>query len=234
MPVQKRAEETRERVLQAAASVFADVGYRGAKVQDVAAAAGLTQGAVYFHFGSKTQLAAAIIERQHELSIAAGREQLKNATSGIEGMIALSGGLARQIVTSKVVQAGLRMSTESVHELREIAEAPYVAWISTCRLFLEDAQSAGQLVDGLNIEAASNVIISAFSGTQFVSVALSGSTDLEARLIDMWTLLLPGILKSSKRSVIDSVGELISGEQTMQTELGNDSCDTVDGDAATK
>ncbi|MER6174269.1 helix-turn-helix domain-containing protein [Streptosporangium sp. NPDC001681] len=50
------AAETRERLLDAAAEVFARRGYDGTRVADIAAAAGVSNGALYTHFGSKAEL----------------------------------------------------------------------------------------------------------------------------------------------------------------------------------
>jgi AcrR family transcriptional regulator len=50
------AAETRERLLRAAADVFAERGYDGARVADIARAAGVSSGAMYAHFASKAEL----------------------------------------------------------------------------------------------------------------------------------------------------------------------------------
>jgi len=50
------AAETRERLLRAAADVFAERGYEGTRVADIAAAAGVSNGAMYAHFASKADL----------------------------------------------------------------------------------------------------------------------------------------------------------------------------------
>jgi AcrR family transcriptional regulator len=50
------AEETRDRALQGAATVFARQGYDGASIAEIAAAAGVSSGALYAHFGSKAEL----------------------------------------------------------------------------------------------------------------------------------------------------------------------------------
>src|SRR3954464_11801015 len=50
------AAETRERLLRAAADVFAGRGYDGTRVADIAEAAGLSNGAMYAYFGSKAEL----------------------------------------------------------------------------------------------------------------------------------------------------------------------------------
>jgi AcrR family transcriptional regulator len=50
------AAGTRERLLRAAADVFARRGYDGTRVSDIASAAGLSNGAMYAYFGSKAEL----------------------------------------------------------------------------------------------------------------------------------------------------------------------------------
>jgi AcrR family transcriptional regulator len=55
------AADTRERLLRAAADVFAERGYDGTRVADIAGAAGVSNGALYAHFGSKAELLVAAL-----------------------------------------------------------------------------------------------------------------------------------------------------------------------------
>ena len=55
------AAETRDRLLRAAADVFAERGYDGTRVADIAATAGVSNGALYAHFGSKADLLVAAL-----------------------------------------------------------------------------------------------------------------------------------------------------------------------------
>jgi AcrR family transcriptional regulator len=55
------AAETRERLLLAAADVFARRGYDGTRVADIAVAADVSSGALYAHFGSKAELLVAAL-----------------------------------------------------------------------------------------------------------------------------------------------------------------------------
>lgn len=56
------ASETRERIIASAASVFARKGFQKASMDEVAAAAGLTKGAIYWHFKSKHDLLFALLD----------------------------------------------------------------------------------------------------------------------------------------------------------------------------
>jgi AcrR family transcriptional regulator len=57
------AAERRETILRAASAVFAESGYRAAKVSEVAARVGVTEPVIFQNFGSKAALFAAVIER---------------------------------------------------------------------------------------------------------------------------------------------------------------------------
>jgi AcrR family transcriptional regulator len=57
------AAERRETILRAAAEVFAEAGYRTAKVSDIAARVGVTEPVIFQNFGSKAALFAAAVER---------------------------------------------------------------------------------------------------------------------------------------------------------------------------
>jgi AcrR family transcriptional regulator len=60
----QRKEMTRELLLDAAIEVFAEKGYHGASLDDVADAAGFTKGAVYSNFTRKSDLFRALLERE--------------------------------------------------------------------------------------------------------------------------------------------------------------------------
>jgi AcrR family transcriptional regulator len=65
-----RKAETRAALLQAAAGVYARRGFNGATLEEVAAEAGFTKGAVYAHFGSKENLLFALLEEHLASQIA--------------------------------------------------------------------------------------------------------------------------------------------------------------------
>lgn len=60
---QSRAR-TRDRVLDAATEVFAERGFNGASVEEIAEAAGFSRGAVYSNFADKDELFLAVMDRR--------------------------------------------------------------------------------------------------------------------------------------------------------------------------
>lgn len=59
----ERRERTSQRLLDAAADVFARLGFHAATVDDIANAAGYTKGAVYANFASKEDLFLVLLDR---------------------------------------------------------------------------------------------------------------------------------------------------------------------------
>jgi AcrR family transcriptional regulator len=62
-PRQRRADKRPDEILNAAAQCFLECGFAGAKVDHIAAGAGLSKGAVYLYFKSKEEMLHALIER---------------------------------------------------------------------------------------------------------------------------------------------------------------------------
>lgn len=65
-PVQDRSRQTVERILQAAARIFDEEGYRGTTTNRVAEAAGVSVGSLYQYFPNKDALLVALAEHHVE------------------------------------------------------------------------------------------------------------------------------------------------------------------------
>ncbi|WP_035985311.1 TetR family transcriptional regulator [Leptolyngbya sp. KIOST-1] len=69
--------DTRSRILASAQRVFAQQGYAGATLDAIAADAGLTKGAVYWHFASKIDLFIALLRQHRESPLHVTPEQVQ-------------------------------------------------------------------------------------------------------------------------------------------------------------
>jgi AcrR family transcriptional regulator len=81
------AAERRETILRAAAGVFAEAGYRAAKVSDVAERVGVTEPVIFQNFGSKAALFAAVVERA-AAEIRASLDDLAAGFGSASGLLA--------------------------------------------------------------------------------------------------------------------------------------------------
>lgn len=207
--MQKRAEETREAIVAVASELFAGQGYAATSLRDITSRLGLTLGALYFHFESKHALAVEIVRRQHAESIGAVQSVEGPDVSAIESIVLLSRVLAEQARDSSVVRAGLRLSTESVNDLAVAVSTPYREWVQAGCALLGRARAQGEIRPELDVGSTAEVIVGAFSGTQFLAAALGRDEALSSMLASMWALLLPGILADRDAPVLERVPRLL-------------------------
>ncbi len=116
---------TRQSILDAAHALFAERGYSGAHVNDIVARAGTTKPMIYYHFGSKEGLFAAVLEEVY-----AGMRR-------IEGALQLAGLPPREAMRTLVhvtfdyhaqYPDWVRLiSVANIHEAQHIRDSPTVA-----------------------------------------------------------------------------------------------------------
>ncbi len=80
----ERQEQTRELLLDAAATVFARRGYHEASVEEIASEAGFSTGAVYSNFTGKEELFLALADREVEKQVAEIRDVAESVEAGGE------------------------------------------------------------------------------------------------------------------------------------------------------
>ena len=130
------AAERRETILDAAAGVFAEAGYRAAKVSDVAERVGVTEPVIFQNFGSKAALFAAVVQR----AAAEVRAWLDEAVAASGSASAL---LAHVLTASAHDQAALSPVYAARHAAGERAAAAYgVLFADAAALTAEPALSA--------------------------------------------------------------------------------------------
>lgn len=84
----------RDRILEAAMTVFRRHGFRRSSIEETAEAAGLTRQALYHHFKSKEALFRAVIERVHDGALADGAAAAQRMES--------AGGTLADIIVAQV------------------------------------------------------------------------------------------------------------------------------------
>jgi len=148
----QEAQQTRNALLDAAEAVFEQRGVAGTSLQEVAEAAGVTRGAVYWHFRDKADLYNAMMDRavlpfeQHWLEPAAD-----DAADPMRRLRDLLFDILVQIAADPRLQRVVSISThkvEYVGELDAIRERHLQACAQARKRFerlLRQAVAAGQL-----------------------------------------------------------------------------------------
>ena len=80
-----RQRQTREAIVFAARAAFAEDGYHGARLDQIARAAGFSKGAVYSNFAGKAELFLAVLDKNIEDSMTRGWNAYDQAPVDISG-----------------------------------------------------------------------------------------------------------------------------------------------------
>ncbi|MEU0335178.1 ScbR family autoregulator-binding transcription factor [Streptomyces sp. NPDC006193] len=185
MAQQQRAVRTRRAVLEAAAAVFAERGYAAATIAEILNRAGVTKGALYFHFDSKAALARGVLQEQMRTDCHLPRE-LKLQEWVDAGMT-----LARRLPREPLLLAGVRLSADL--DGHEVLGSAWPAWAGLTSDVLTEAQARGEVLPHVVPEETAQVFLGAWIGVQFVSQAVAGWADLEERVAALYDHLLPAI-----------------------------------------
>jgi AcrR family transcriptional regulator len=198
---QDRAERTRNAILDAAAEVFDERGFSGASLSEILAKAGVTKGALYFHFASKEELAQALIEEQ--LTNVPG---IDSNDAGLQTLIDLSHMFGHSLW--KNVRA--RASNRLVSEANFAAPVPdvYRRWTGVIRELFKAAQAGGDVRKELDTDRLAVWLGGAFLGVQYQSGILTGRADIHERITDMWEICLPGLVPPRRLSRFDPAGTI--------------------------
>jgi AcrR family transcriptional regulator len=181
------AASTCQRLLRAAADVFARRGYEGTRVSEIAEAAGLSNGALYAYFGSKAELLVDAL-RAH------GQRMLTDLVSAYP----------TRSVSDLLLQTGrsLHLRREPDDELvieglvaarrDEQVAAPMRAFmgeeVERLAALVRDAQAHGELDPDIAPSAVAHFCISLAAGTALVNPDLHDVDDEE------WAALLARLL----------------------------------------
>ncbi|MEU8589436.1 ScbR family autoregulator-binding transcription factor [Streptomyces sp. NPDC048664] len=183
---QERAIRTRRAILDAAASVFDERGYEAATIGEVLARAGVTKGALYFHFPSKQALAEGVLSEQF------ADVRLSPRASKLQELVDMGLALAHRMCHDPLVSASARLSLGQ--EMGELfGTRGITGWIETTEQVLREAKEQGELLPHVEPGESAWIMSAAWTGVQVYSQTLSGRRDLAERVASLFEHLLPSI-----------------------------------------
>jgi AcrR family transcriptional regulator len=165
----RKSEETRERLLDAAAKVFRDKGYAGARLSDIAELADMHTPGVYYYFPSKEDL----VEEVLRVGVARARGYVQERVAAVpQGSAALD--RLRAAIESHVLMvleigdytsANIRIFGQVPDDVRARHLADQRAYGNVWRALLEDARAAGELRPDLDLSVVRMLILGALNWT---------------------------------------------------------------------
>ncbi|MFD6859224.1 ScbR family autoregulator-binding transcription factor [Rhodococcus sp. NPDC060090] len=197
MARQVRAEVTRDAVLGGAAEVFVRLGYANASLNEIIDEAGVTKGALYFHFGSKEELARGVIDAGVERFGAAARSKMEQRAPALETAIEVSVLNATLSESDQIVRAMYRLLVE-IGDYRGVDAAPFGLWFDSVQGLIQRARDEDDLVESVDVDAVSLLLMQTVTGARIVSEALGRPDQLAEQIESLWSILLPALVPADK------------------------------------
>lgn len=180
-------EDRRRQILRAAVKVFAEQGYHGARISDVAEEAGVAYGLVYHYFGNKENLLRSIFDANWAVFARAIEEIAGQKAPAAEKIRQISSFLVGALEAWPLVVQVLVLEFGRSSRLGDALDQPEVDRVFRAVIAVfEAAKASGELRQGIEPRAMSVIYMGALESclASFVvpskGSALSASDALEA------------------------------------------------------
>ncbi|MEV8309132.1 ScbR family autoregulator-binding transcription factor [Streptomyces flavidovirens] len=215
MVMQQRAARTRKSLISAAAEVFARDGFVTASLATISKRAGVSNGALHFHFENKNALAQAV-EDEAAAVVRLIIGQVAQAERGaLQSLVDATHELMRRLADDVVFRAGFDLSGDAARGGGSELRLAWQRWIEDA---LRQAEHKGHLAEGVSVEGAATAIMAATVGFEVL-----GGKDKEwlseRKITRFWDLMLPRLAEarqlesvSSRPSVDGKLPPLLSQE----------------------
>ncbi|MFF4020789.1 ScbR family autoregulator-binding transcription factor [Streptomyces sp. NPDC001843] len=189
MVKQERALRTREALIRAAAEAFDQEGFPVASLTKISSRAGVSSGALHFHFANKGALADAVEEAAAAVLQTITYEPVRSGASHLQHLIDVTHWLAQALRDDVVLRAGFALSGEATREPHTNLREYWRNWVEE---HVRRSRTRGELCEGAAPGRVSSAVVAATVGFEVL-----GSRDaawLSADTItEFWRLLLPSV-----------------------------------------
>ncbi|MGQ4366157.1 ScbR family autoregulator-binding transcription factor [Streptomyces sp. SAS_272] len=192
MVKQARAVRTRQALVRAAAEVFAAEGYAGASLPAISERAGVSNGALHFHFASKHDLAAEVERAAADGARRLAEQGRNRADTLLQSLVHTACGLLLAVVADPVIRAGFRLSGDPSRKDGARLLRWWQAWVHE---LVVQAQREGELARDVPADIATTVIVAATAGFEVMGAADRDVLSVE-RVTQLWTFVLPRLAAS--------------------------------------
>jgi AcrR family transcriptional regulator len=199
---QERAVRTRRALIESAATVFGRRGYREATLNMISVGAGVSPGALHFHFENKAAVAAAVEAAGARLLRAAAREVYESRTSALQALADSSQALAGLLLSDVVARAGFQLGREPTYPS---SYALPREWHTYVQLLLTEAEEEDTLLPGLNRHSVTTTVVAATLG--FEVLGRDDPQWLAPRTVaGFWRVVMPCLAVPATLRGLESAG----------------------------
>ena len=150
---------TPERILDAAERCLRRLGMQRASMGDVAAAAGMSRGSVYFHFPDRDALVRAVLSRAAERFVRSSEQAVRTRRTLATQVAEAAVFIRRHMHDGDAPAAGDQSDTLLATLLTANLEGTVASWVDFWQPFLAEAAERGEIRPGLDRREAAEWIV---------------------------------------------------------------------------
>jgi AcrR family transcriptional regulator len=156
-PEETAGDRSRREILDAAARFMRTNGYRATSMRDIAAAVGIKAGSIYYHFASKDEIVAAVmndgVDRVFDSVDAAMKSLPPKANAATRFEAAIKAHLHALLEHSDYTSAGLKAYSDAPDSVRLAARPHRRRYEAVWDALIEALAKSGLLAPGVSQEA---------------------------------------------------------------------------------
>ncbi|MER5891862.1 ScbR family autoregulator-binding transcription factor [Streptomyces sp. NPDC001876] len=189
MAKQDRAVRTRQELIRSAAEAFDRSGFAPSSLTEISVGAGVSSGALHFHFGSKRALGAAVESEAARILQDIIAPHPCERPASLRNLVDTSHVLARRLAEDVVLRAGFGLAGDAAWQENIALWGVWHTWV---RSMLTRARAEGVLAADVLIEDLASAVTASVVGAQALGRADADWSPRQA--VDrFWNLLLPRI-----------------------------------------
>ena len=194
------AELTRQTLLKAATGVFSRQGYAATRLEDIAAAAGVTRGAVYHHFGSKVELFAEIVDEASQISDQAIQRAIQEGGSFLDVIRRILVYTTQLLAEDDRYRAGTALllfnawDSSELAGLRERRLQDGHSTLQQVEVYFRTAVAQGEVRADLDPQVATRAFMAYQNGLALLCLASPDYVDIESHSRALAEVFVQGIV----------------------------------------
>lgn len=173
----ENADVTRQQLLESALRVFSEKGYAATRLSDIAAAAHVTRGAIYHHFGNKKELFIALFKDRSDPYFQIVSEILSSDIPSLEKIRKLMMKMLKNFEEDELFQADNRLRMQhngiiaDIEEIKGAFDEDIKRTATLAEKVVQAGQKAGEIRNDM---AARDIVVFLFALLRGTACILEG------------------------------------------------------------